>query len=477
VTDATATAAEAAAPARLSEGYVRYALVMLLAIYTLNFVDRQIVAILGGQIKADLNIDDGLFGLLGGLAFALFYTVLGIPIARFAERGNRVGIIAVALAIWSGFTALCGMAANFWQLLAFRIGVGVGEAGCTPPAHSLISDYVPPEKRASALALYSMGVPIGSFAGFAIGALIATHFGWRAAFFAVGLPGVVLALIAWFTLKEPRKLGLVVQQASANSPSMSDALKELASRPTYIWVVLAATAISFVGYGHAYFVPLFLARVHHMPLLDIGLGLAFMTLFAGVLGTWLGGVIADWAAKRDKRIYMTLPAVAPLLGGPAFILALTWAQGHALSFGGMTIGSGFVAIAMLAIPTALNSLWYGPVYATVQGLVHPRSRATAVAIMFFVLNLIALGFGPWAVGALSDFLAALHYGGPGFDAAALKAACPQASTDAACLAARATGVREAVLYSGGIGILATLCFFVARFSIRRDLEAAAGANT
>src|SRR5690606_20322134 len=183
MTDATANApANKLAAPGLSDGHVRYALYLLLGIYTLNFVDRQIVAVLGEDIKQALNLSDTQLGLLGGLAFALFYTVLGIPIARFAERGNRVAIISGAVAVWSGFTALCGTATSFWQILLYRFGVGVGEAGCAPPAHSLISDYVKPEKRASALALYSMGVPIGTFAGFALGAVIAANFGWRAAF-------------------------------------------------------------------------------------------------------------------------------------------------------------------------------------------------------------------------------------------------------------------------------------------------------
>jgi predicted MFS family arabinose efflux permease len=231
MTDATAHApANKLAAPGLSDGNIRYALWLLLAIYTLNFVDRQIVAVLGEDIKRDLSLTDTQLGLLGGLAFAVFYTVLGIPIARFAERGNRVGIISAALVVWSGFTALCGTAGNFVQILLYRFGVGVGEAGCTPPAHSLISDYVRPEKRASALALYSMGVPIGTFGGFAIGAIIAANYGWRAAFFIVGIPGIILGLLAFFTLKEPRKLGLSMPPAVKTQ--FGAALKELLSIPS-----------------------------------------------------------------------------------------------------------------------------------------------------------------------------------------------------------------------------------------------------
>lgn len=472
VTDAKAS--EPAKPAALSDGYVRYALGLLLLIYTLNFVDRQIVAILGEDLKKDLDLDDTQFGLLGGLAFALFYTILGIPIARMAETGNRVGIIAGAVAVWSGFTALCGGVQSFAQILLCRIGVGVGEAGCTPPAHSLISDYVPASRRASALAIYSMGVPIGSFAGYAIGALIAEHFGWRVAFFAVGLPGIVVALLAWFTLKEPRKMGLA-GATQIKSPPFSDALKELASKPTYWWAVMGATLVSFLGYGHAYYVPAYLARVHEMGLQERGIALAVMTLFAGGFGTWLGGQIADRAAKKDVRAYMSVPAMSLIFGGPFFVVGMLMQNSAQISVGGTVISSGYLTLAMLAIPTMLNSLWYGPVYSTIQGLVHPRSRATAVAIMFFILNLIGLGGGPFFIGLLSDVFAAQHAGFAS-DLKAFKDACPQASAEATCLVARAEGVRSSLLWTGLLGFGGLFCFLMARRTVREDLAAAAKAN-
>lgn len=455
----------------LSRSYVNYALAMLLIVYTLNFVDRQIVAVLGEDIKAALELDDTQFGLLGGLAFALFYTVLGIPIARFAERGNRVRIISVALAVWSGFTALCGSATSFLQILLFRIGVGVGEAGCTPPAHSLISDYVPPERRASALALYSMGVPIGTFAGFALGAVIAENFGWRAAFFAVGLPGVILALLTWFTLKEPRVLGLA-KLAPAHGANFSDALKELAGKPSYWCAVLAATVISFLGYGHAYFLPGYLARTHEMGLQERGLGMAVMVLIAGVAGTWLGGRLADRAAANDTRAYMTLPAIAFILGAPFFVAGMLVPHGS-YTIAGAAVDSGYVALVFLAIPTALNSIWYGPVYAAIQGLAKPHTRATAVAVMFFILNLVGLGLGPTVVGMLSDMFAAQHYGAA--DAAAFKVGCPSSVQDAACAAARAEGLKLSLLWSASVGVLALVFFAVGRRTIREDLEATAKA--
>ncbi|MBL8552315.1 MAG: MFS transporter [Hyphomonadaceae bacterium] len=474
-TDASAPTGAHAAPQAgklaapgLSDGAVRASLWLLLVIYTLNFVDRQVVAVLGENIKADLKLNDGQFGLLGGLAFALFYTVLGIPIARFAERGNRAHIISGALAVWSGFTALCGLAASFAQILAFRVGVGVGEAGCTPPAHSLISDYVRPEKRASALALYSMGVPIGTFLGFALGAVIAERFGWRTAFFVAGAPGIALALIAFFVLKEPRKLGL----ASARAPAthFPAALRELAGKPSYWYAVLAATFVSVLAYGHAYFLPAYLARTHGMGLQERGIGFAIMVLIAGVFGTWLGGQLTDRIAKRDARAYASLPGLAFLIGMPFFFAAILIPAGI-YQIGGASIASGYLALVLIGAPTCMNSVWYGPLYAAVQTLAAPRTRATAVAIMFFVLNLLGLGFGPTIIGRLSDHFAARLFNSA--DPAAYAAACPPGGRDPLCLAAAADGLEQSLLTSAAAGLLALLSFALMRATIRQDLSKAA----
>lgn len=463
MSDATAPAGanKLAAPG-LSDSNVRYALYLLLAIYTLNFIDRQIVAVLGEDIKRDLGLSDTQLGLLGGLAFALFYTVLGIPIARFAERGNRVAIISGAVAVWSGFTALCGTATSFMQILLYRFGVGVGEAGCTPPAHSLISDYVKPEKRASALALYSMGVPIGTFGGFALGAVIAANYGWRAAFFMVGIPGVLLGLIAFFTLKEPRKLGL--SMPPAEKTHFGSALKELSGIPSYWFIVFGATVVSFLGYGHAYFLQAFLARAHGMELQERGVAFAFMVLIAGVIGTWAGGKIADSCAKKDARAYVTLPAIAFALGAPFFLAALFWPAGP---------GSGYVVLALLAVPTGMNSVWYGPGYAAIQGLVKPHTRATAVAVMFFILNLIALGLGPTTIGFFSDVFAVQHFGAASM--AAFEAACPATSMEPACLTAKAEGVRMSLFVTSAVILMGLLFFWMASRTIRADLAKAQAA--
>jgi predicted MFS family arabinose efflux permease len=449
-----------------SAAYVNYALWMLLIIYTLNFIDRQIVGILSGPIKAELGISDTQIGLLTGIAFAFFYTLLGIPIARFAERGNRATIIGTAVIVWSGFTALSGLAQNFTHLFLARIGVGVGEAGCTPPAHALISDYVSPEKRASAIAFYSLGVPIGTALGFLIGAQLGAEYGWRVAFLAVGIPGVVLGLLAMFTLKEPRKLGLVAAGSATRAPDFGEAMAILAKKKSYVYSVLAVTLISFLGYGHAVFMPQMYARSFGLDLKTIGTISALTALLAGGIGTFLGGVFADRAAKSDARAYITVPAIALLLGIPFFVI-------------GLITKNLTLTIAMLAVPTFLNAMWYGPIYAAVQGLSPVRMRATAVAIMLFVINMIGLGLGPLLIGLGSDILAGQMFVSPDAGATFASYCAKGAATakSAACLTASAEGLRLSLLWSGVIGIFALWAFWMARKTIVQDLaETAAEAK-
>lgn len=450
---------------RFSTGYVRYALWLLLLIFTLNFMDRQIVAILAEPIKTELRLSDAQIGLLGGLAFAFFFTVLGIPIARYAEHGNRVRIISVAVIVWSGFTAVCGVAQNFAQLLLARIGVGIGEAGCTPPAHSLIADYVPAERRASALAFYSTGIPIGAALGYVLGASIATHFGWRAAFLAVGVPGVLVGVIAWLTLKEPRTArrgvtGGVLPETPVASGSFASALGALLSRPSYGYAVAGAAAISFLGYGQTYFLPSFLTRVHDMGLSERGIVLAAMTFVSGVAGTLIGGRIADRYGMRDPRAYMVIPGIAIGAGIPVFLLA-------------MIAETAWAAVALIGVQTLLNCLWYGPVYAAIQGMVLPGHRATAVAVMLFVINMFGLGLGPFLVGFASDWFAAAH-----FDAVSggftMADQCVRSAAGAPdlCAVAQAEGLRQALMATNIIGAFGLIAFFLGARTIALDMRSA-----
>ncbi len=437
------TSTVSAAP--YSAAYTRYAMFLLLGIYIVNFLDRAVVNILAEPIKNDLGLADWQLGLMSGLAFAIFYTVLGIPIARLAERKNRPIIIGTAVAVWSGFTALSGMANSFLQLVIFRIGVGVGEAGCTPPAHSLIADYVPKEKRASALAFYSMGTPLGGLLGLVMGGLVADAYGWRAAFLVAGAPGIIFALLCWFTLKEPRKL--IAQQSIAiqsTQVSFGETLKYLATKKTFWLIALGAAIKAFIGYGHAPFTASFFLRVHgpevkalaeNFGLQSIGflgLALGLMGGTAGAVSAYLGGQIADKYAKTDLRGYVVVPAFASLLAVPIYILAVS-------------VPSASVALWILVINGLLGSLWYGPVYAIGQSIVPPHMRATTSAILLFTINLIGLGLGPLAVGILSDVMA------NGFGLGS------------------AEGVRWALMISTCFGVVAFALFWVARKTIREEM--------
>ncbi len=435
------------------QGFQRqYAMYLLLGIYMINFLDRQVVNILAEPIRNDLGLSDTQIGLMSGLAFAVFYTFLGLPIARFAERANRPMIIGAAVAAWSGFTMVCGFAQNFWQLALARIGVGIGEAGCTPPAHSLIVDYVPKDQRASALAFYSMGTPLGGLLGLVLGGLIADAYGWRVAFMVAGAPGILFAILAFFTLNEPRKQ--VAAQAArllATTATMGETLRVLFTKRTFWLIAFAAAVKAFIGYGHAPFTASFFLRVHTEEVASLarffgvalgynlqsvgflGLALGIMGGIAGALGSLTGGWIADRFGKNDLRAYMITPAIASLITIPVYILAVS-------------VDSAALALCILVINGFLGTLWYGPVYSTGQGIVPTNMRATASAVLLFVINLIGLGLGPLLVGMLSDYFANGIGMGP------------------------AQGVRWALMTSTLFGIAAFAMFWLARKTIREEME-------
>ncbi|MEQ8311430.1 MAG: MFS transporter [Sphingopyxis sp.] len=391
-----AFAAGAGSPAADSAAArTRTMLWVLLVVYIFNFLDRQIVNILAEPIKGDLGLSDTELGLLAGPAFAVFYALLGIPIARYADKDgtNRVRLIAAALAVWSAMTAVCGLAQNFVQLLFARIGVGVGEAGCTPAAHSLITDSVPAEKRSSAIAFYGMGVPIGSLLGLIIGGIVNDLYGWRVALMLVGLPGLLLALFILFVLREPRHLRPAEAVAAAPAQlSTGAALKEIFASRAFVFILIAASVTAFLGYGKALWTISFFIRSHGLSTTEAGLSMAVVLGLAGVLGTWLGGKMADVFGKRDKKHILTFPAYGMAVGAPILFL-------------GYYMDNWIVAVALLIVPTVLNTAYYGPAYGCVQGLVRPQARAVAASIMLFGQNLIGLGFGPFLFGVLSDALA------------------------------------------------------------------------
>lgn len=375
---------------------VRATLWILLIVYIFNFIDRQIVNILAEPIALDLGLSDTQIGLMTGLAFALFYTALGLPIARYADRPttNRPRLIAIALATWSAMTALCGLAQNFGQLLLARIGVGVGEAGCTPPAHSLISDIVPPERRSSALAFYALGIPVGTLLGMMIGGFLADWVGWRRAFLIVGLPGIALALVVHFVLRDPRtRLAGAAHTQSAPEPDISlwKAVRSVMGSRAFVLLLAAGSTASFLAYGKVTWTTIFFQRTHELTPGEVGFWFGVVNGAAGIFGTWLGGWVADRFGATRRRHVLSAPAIGMAIAAPVAFLAYQTTSWQ-------------IALALLIIPTVCNSLYYGPTYSAAQGLVPLRARAIAAALVLFFQNLIGLGLGPLFFGMLSDLL-------------------------------------------------------------------------
>ena len=393
-----------------SSFYRAYVLFILVVVYTFNFIDRQIVGILAVPIKAELDLSDIQLSLMGGLAFALFYTFLGIPIAMLADRHSRTWIMTGALAIWSAMTAACGFAQNFIQLFLARLGVGVGEAGGVAPAYSLIADYFPAEKRARALSIYSFGIPIGSALGILLGGVLTTYLGWRSAFVIVGLAGLAIAPIFRLTVREPKRGGLDGADATTKPAKVSEVVSTLVNKPSFWGLSFGAASSSMMGYGLIFWLPSFFVRSYGdalpeffawMPaflvpenpsaLLFASYFYAAILLLGGVAGIWLGGVLADRYGPDRKAAYAIVPAVAFLTTIPFFVVGVL----------APTLWFAFPAFLILQ---ALSLVWIGPVLSAFQHLVQPNMRATASAIFLFVNNLIGIGLGNLAIGAISDSL-------------------------------------------------------------------------
>jgi MFS family permease len=384
---------EAARPTdRPLSSYRAYVLFVLVVVYTFNFIDRQIVGILAPPIKADLGLTDTQLGLLGGFAFALLYTSLGIPIAWLADRVSRVWIMTGALALWSGFTALCGAAQTFGQLFLSRIGVGIGEAGGVAPAYSLLSDYFPPEQRARALAVYSFGIPIGSALGLIFGGIIASRVDWRAAFVIVGLAGLAIAPLFRLTVREPVRGQYDPPPARAGTASFREVLNALAGKSSFWILSLGAACSSIMGYGLFFWLPSFFVRSYGLTLMEVSLYFGSIALFGGIPGIWMGGWLADRFGARSRAAYGLVPAFAFVASLP-FLVFGTLAPNEWLSF------------VSFAVCYAMSLAWLGPVVSAVQHLVMPSMRATASAIFLFINNLIGLGAGTVILGAISDGLA------------------------------------------------------------------------
>lgn len=393
-------------------GYKWYVLAVLTVVYTFNFIDRQILVILQEPIKAELGLSDTQLGLLTGLAFAALYVVLGIPIARYADLNNRKNVVTVSLAVWSAMTALSGAVTNFTQLLLTRIGVGVGEAGGSPPSHSIISDYFPPEKRATALSIYSMGVYFGILMGFVAGGLIARAYGWRVAFYAMGIPGVLFSLVLYFTVKEPVKgrfdkkanrkssqekedLDSIAETTSAEeteaAPSLGSVIKILLKKKTLVYLALGSGFHTFITYGVGNWFPSFVQRVHGIDIAQAGIVLGITTGIGGAIGTFLGGYLGDKYRHVDIRWYLWIPIIAGIINFvPSIVLFFS--------------GNGQLVLWLTFVTSLLTAVYLGPTIAIIHNLVDAKMRAFASAILFFVLNLIGLGLGPLVIGWVSDLL-------------------------------------------------------------------------
>lgn len=376
--------------------YKNYALGVLFLGYVVNFIDRSILAILLEPIKHDLSLSDSELGLLGGLAFALFYATLGIPIAALADRWSRVKVLAISMIIWSAMTALCGMASNFITLLIARIGVGVGEAGASPPSHSLISDYFPIESRATALSIYALGIPFGSMVGNFVGGWGAEELGWRTTFFLVGIPGILVAFLILATLKEPPR-GLSekreIKPDGTAPPAMKDVFRFLWTKKSFRHIGFAAGLHAFVGYGAGTWNAPFLIRSHEMPITEVGSWLAIISGI-GAIGTFAGGFLGDKISDRtgDRRWYLWVCGISTLIMVPFQLTAYLYDELWAV-------------IPSLFVVSILGGMYLGPSFAMTQGLVTLRMRAVASAILLFMLNIIGMGLGPYFVGIASDLLA------------------------------------------------------------------------
>lgn len=410
-----------------------YALGMLTLVYAFNFIDRQLLAILQESIKADLSLSDSQLGLLTGFAFAIFYVTAGIPIARWADHANRRNIVAGSLFIWSFMTALSGMVQNYTQLVLARIGVGIGEAGGSPPSHSMISDIFPPNRRATALGFYSTGVSFGILFGFLFGGWLNEYFGWRTAFLVVGIPGVFLSGLIMLTLREPTR-GLIEQKTvTAESVPLKKVIQTLWESRTFRHLSLAASLNAFSGYSTASWTASFMIRSHEMSTGELGTWLAIIIGLCGAIGVFFGGMAADWLSPRDKRWYMWLPAISGFIAVP-FMVAVYLAD------------TPYVALSMMLIPGLLHQVYLGNTLATAHNLVGLKMRATSSAILFFILNIIGLGCGPFLVGVLSDQLSASH---------------------------GADSLRLAMLYLLPAVMFWSAChFYFASKHLRKDLEAA-----
>lgn len=387
----SASAADINARGGMSNAARRYAMFILAIVYMFNFIDRQVLAILLPAIREEFQVGDTVLGFLTGTAFALFYVTLGIPIAQIADRWNRRNLVALSLAVWSGMTAISGLAANIWHLTLARIGVGIGEAGCSPPAHSMIADYYPPEQRSTAMGFYTLGISAGIMLAYLAGGWVVQNIGWREAFFIVGLPGLLLAVVVRFTVREPQRGESEARVHSGRQPGLMEVMRFLLDRPSFINMAFGAGLSSFVGYAMINFIPSFVVRSYAMPVAELGVWLGLIVGVAGGAGFFGGGYLTDRLSLGGRRTGFRFLAVISVVSALVYV-------------GVFLAGSAGMSLVMLIIPTMLSNFFLAPVLAQTQSLVSLPMRAVASALVLLVINIIGLALGPLLTGMLSDAL-------------------------------------------------------------------------
>lgn len=383
-----------------SKGYLAYLLILLATANALSYADRQLFAILAPAIKADFDISDTMVGLLGGPAFMIAFVLLSLPLARLADSWSRRRVLAISAAVWSLMTAACGLAANGWQLAIARIGIGMGEAGGSPSAQSIIAGSFPPERRAGALSIFSSGVYVGSVVALAGGALLADAVGWRMTFIILAAPGFLVSILVWFTA--PRRSA----QPQPPSQRVPVTMRESAARcwrvPTFRMICLACGALGIFSYALMTWMPSYLIRSHGLTLIEIGLWLGIGSTIGGILGTLMSGALVDRLVLRDPRWQLRVPALGVVLSLPFITLQL-------LMPGGVRIDVLGLLVPLVALPSPLHAFfvgaWMPPAMAATANLMPPALRAQAAAILIIVLTVLGAGLGPLLTGMLSDALA------------------------------------------------------------------------
>lgn len=379
-----------------------YTLVILLLVYTMSFIDRQIMGILMQPIKEEFQVTDTMMGLLSGLTFALFYTTLAIPASRYADGANRRNFVAYCCAAWSAMTALCGMVTGYWTLALARVGVAVGESGGTNPAMSMIADHYPPSQRGRAMGVYYLGPQLGILFGLTLGGWIAHNYGWRAAFLWMGIPGVIIALLLRYTCVEPER-GRWEKTVSADAPKepLGTLVRDLMASKAFVRIMIAGLMMGFAGYGIGIWTPAFLVRTHGMTLQGAGAVMGMLGGAMAALGALLSGWLCDTLSKRDPRWRIGVPALGCLLSLPTGLGFYWMPAGEVWTIGSMVIPQA-IGFYMLFGITAV--WWTAPVFTVLSELIAPHRRATAMAIFNLGLTMIGAGFGPLVIGLFSDAL-------------------------------------------------------------------------